>query len=113
MTNKQASFQPEDSFKLNYLQDARLSPDGTMVIYAESHVVINEDAEKESEREVQKSTLWLLHLAEGEVRQLTTGQHEDSSPRWSPDGKQIAFLSDRSMTPQIFMMPVDGGEPGL
>src|SRR5207253_1121130 len=40
----------------------------------------------------------------------TTAQARDASPQWSPDGRRIAFLSTRRGKPQIFLIPVDGGE---
>src|SRR5262249_28619822 len=46
----------------------------------------------------------------GDTRQLTTAQARDANPQWSPDGRQIAFLSTRRGKPQIFVIPVDGGE---
>jgi dipeptidyl aminopeptidase/acylaminoacyl peptidase len=48
-----------------------------------------------------------------EARQFTTGDQHDSSPRWSADGRQIAFLSDRGdkdKPAQIYLIPFNGGE---
>src|SRR5207253_9703146 len=42
--------------------------------------------------------------------QLTSGEKHDSAPRWSPDGRTLAFLSDRSGTTQIYLLPMSGGE---
>ena len=58
------------------------------------------------------SSLWTFHLEGGEARRFTFGQAEDKHARWSPDGKEIAFLSDRSSkgTFQIHRLPTDGGE---
>lgn len=93
---------PSDLFKLRFLLDAQLSPDGETVSFVVSHV----DAEKEEEY----ATIWLLSLETGESRQLTSGLAKDTNPQWSPDGKQIAFLSTRGEKPQIYLIPVDGGE---
>jgi Tol biopolymer transport system component len=46
----------------------------------------------------------------GEARQYTSGQTPDTSPRWSPDGTKIAFLSDRGAGKQIYVVPTTGGE---
>jgi dipeptidyl aminopeptidase/acylaminoacyl peptidase len=94
--------EPEDLFCLKFLQDAKLSPLGKTIAYTVSHV----DAEKEEEY----STIWLLSLKTGKSRQLTAGLARDTNPQWSPDGKQIAFLSTRWDKPQIYLIPVDGGE---
>src|SRR6185369_12365590 len=42
--------------------------------------------------------------------QLTNGTAVDPSPKWSPDGKRIAFKSNRNEKPQLYVIPVDGGE---
>ncbi|MCL0059042.1 S9 family peptidase [Dehalococcoidia bacterium] len=94
--------EPADLFRLKFLQDARLSPDSKTVAYVISHV----DAEKEEEY----AAIWLLSLEMCEARQLTAGLARDTNPQWSPDGKQIAFLSTRGDKPQIYLIPVDGGE---
>jgi dipeptidyl aminopeptidase/acylaminoacyl peptidase len=97
--------EPEDHFRFSFLQDAKLSPDGKSVVYAVSHTV---NVGKEDEKDA--AALYLLSLDTGQSRQLTSGEAVDSAPDWSPDGKQIAFLSTRSGKPQIFLIPVDGGE---
>jgi dipeptidyl aminopeptidase/acylaminoacyl peptidase len=55
------------------------------------------------------SCIWLVPL-DGTPRQLTRGPGLDQSPRWSPDGGELAFVSDRSGTPQVHVLPRDGGE---
>src|SRR5262249_33101184 len=47
----------------------------------------------------------------GQSRQLTAGTAFDSSPSWSSDGRAIAFRSTRSGTAQIYILPLDGGDP--
>jgi len=104
MTETLPTYQPDDQFKLKSLQSAALSPDGALVVYAVSHIEQAEDGEAEF------TTLWLRSPADGAARPLTTGRAKDSAPCWSPDGKQIAFLSDRGGKNQVYAMPVDGGE---
>jgi len=94
--------EPADLFRLKFVTGGQLSPDGKRVAYTISDV----DAEKEKEY----SAIWLMNLASGETHQFTGGTAVDAQPRWSPDGKQIAFLSTRSEKPQIYLIPVDGGE---
>ena len=96
------SIQPEDLFRFKFLQGARLSPDGRTAAYVVSQV----DPAKEEEH----AAIWLISLESGETRPLTSGLTHDGSPAWSPDGKQLAFISARSGKPQIYIIPVDGGE---
>lgn len=96
--------EPADLFRLKYVTSAQLSPDGKQVAYAESWV------DGETDKEAEHSAIWLLTLDSGETRQLTSGTARDGAPTWSPDGKQIAFLSTRGEKPQIYAIPVNGGE---
>ncbi|HEX3702433.1 MAG TPA: S9 family peptidase [Vicinamibacterales bacterium] len=57
--------------------------------------------------------IWLLDVAAGRLRQLTFSAKSDSSPRWAPDGRALAFLSTRDSThdaAQLFLLPMRGGE---
>ncbi|MBS1853033.1 MAG: S9 family peptidase [Acidobacteria bacterium] len=56
------------------------------------------------------SHIWVYGSATGELRQFTNSSKAESQPRWSPDGKRLAFLSNREEEQQIFLMPADGGE---
>jgi dipeptidyl aminopeptidase/acylaminoacyl peptidase len=101
MTDKR-NVEMADLFRLKFITEAQLSPDGNSVIYAVQTI----DGEKE---EVHQA-LWMMCLETGETHQFTSGKTSDSSPAWSPDGKQIAFLSARDGAPQIYVIPADGGE---
>jgi len=105
------TIQPDDLFRLRFLQEARLSPDGRAVVYGVSHVEKDQTNPGQAAAEdVEYMALWLLDVASGAERQLTAGTARDWSPRWSPDGKQVAFLSTRAGKPQVYVIPVDGGE---
>ncbi|MCE5207785.1 MAG: S9 family peptidase [Chloroflexi bacterium] len=96
------NFEPLDELRYAQIDSAKLSPDGTQVVYSVRQV----DLEKEKEF----THLWLLDLATGQTRQLTRGDHNNSAPSWSPDGETIAFLSTRSEKPQIFTISARCGE---
>ncbi len=57
------------------------------------------------------SEIWMIELATGELRQMTQGRHSDGDPQFSPDGKELCFVSDRDGASQLYVMPVRGGEP--
>ncbi len=94
--------QKTDLFNLRFLNGAALSPEGERVVYCVNK--IDAAADKEF------SALYLLDLASGARRQMTRGESVDRSPAWSPDGRSIAFLSDRSGLAQLYLLPADGGE---
>ncbi|MBI1257372.1 MAG: prolyl oligopeptidase family serine peptidase [Chloroflexi bacterium] len=98
----QRTVEPADLFRLKFSTGAQLSPDGTRAAYT----VYQVDGDKEKD----SSAIWLVTLATGETRQLTNGAAKDSLPVWSPDGTQIAFVSTRGDKPQIYLIPVAGGE---
>jgi dipeptidyl aminopeptidase/acylaminoacyl peptidase len=96
------TMQPDDLFEMQFLNGGKLSPDGIKVIYYVNHV--------DTEADKELSTIYLFNIATGETRPMTNGKAKDANPRWSPDGKSIAFISDRNDKPQLFILPVDGGE---
>jgi Tol biopolymer transport system component/imidazolonepropionase-like amidohydrolase len=55
--------------------------------------------------------LYLLPASGGEARALTVGMAFDSQPAFSPDGRSVAFISDRDGAENVWVMDVDGGEP--
>jgi dipeptidyl aminopeptidase/acylaminoacyl peptidase len=101
--NAKRGMQPDDILKVRWVSDARISPDGNRVAY----VVTTLDREK-------NESLSRIHLAEvktGESRPLTNGPKRDTSPRWSPDGGHLAFVSERGEEKaQVWVLPMDGGE---
>lgn len=93
----------EDLFQIQWVSDARLSPDGRTVAFTVTRL--------EKEADDYRSTIWTVPAAGGTPRQLTTGKGKDTTPRWSPDGTRLAFLSDRmGGKPQIYIIDVSGGE---
>jgi len=86
-----AGMVPEDIYKLISAGKPRVSPDGSAVVF----VVGGVDAEKNDYR----SRIWLTNTIgdEGDkARPFTSGGWKETTPRWSPDGKQIAFVEHPS-----------------
>ncbi|MGH2501415.1 MAG: TolB family protein, partial [Ktedonobacterales bacterium] len=93
----------EDYWTLRFLTDMRLSPDGQRIAYTVRSA--NQDA-----NEI-RSAIWLLDAQSGAARQITSGEKRDSSPRFSPDGRSLAFISDREDdTAQLYLLRLDGGD---
>jgi dipeptidyl aminopeptidase/acylaminoacyl peptidase len=92
----------EDVLGLKSVSDAQVSPDGKWVAYVVTAADLKENSND--------SDIWLVSTAGGESARLTTSKKNDSQPRWSPDGKRIAFVSAREEKPQIFLISPFGGE---
>ena len=88
--------------KIRNVSDPQISPDGETVVYVISEVDFKEG--------VYNSDLWKVSVQGGPAVKLTNGPRRDDTPRWSPDGKRIAFLSDRGGSVQVWVISPDGGE---
>src|SRR6266404_2044870 len=92
----------EDYIALKAVSDPQLSPDGKWVAYTVSTPSL------EDNRNV--SRVWVVEVATGKSRQLTGGPGSDRQPRWSPDGKTLAFISTRDSGAQVWVLPIGGGD---
>ncbi|MGZ3603285.1 MAG: TolB family protein, partial [Ktedonobacterales bacterium] len=94
---------PDDFWSLRFITDMRLSPDGRRIAYA---LESNDGAANE-----RHSAIWLLDTETSASTQFTSGTKRDNSPRWSPDGSHLAFVSNRDgKEGQVYVMPAHGGE---
>jgi dipeptidyl aminopeptidase/acylaminoacyl peptidase len=109
--------QPEDLYRFRIPTDPRLSPDGEMVAFTIQSAARGRDAYRHA--------IWLAPADGGAPpRQATLGVRHDTHPRFSPDGRTLAFLSDRRPVTeeepdaptdredgtQVHLLPLDGGE---
>jgi acylaminoacyl-peptidase len=111
---------PDDVYRLRVPTEPRLSPDGRLIVATVKTVGPSKDA--------YRSALWAVPAdGSGEARQLTLGARADHHPRFSPDGRTLAFISDRRIVVeeepelpkdakdredcrQVHLLPLDGGE---
>lgn len=93
----------DDLYRFILPASASLSPDGRQVAFCVKRV------DRRENRYV--SHLWLVPAKGGKPRQLTRGNVLDGSPAWSPDGRELAFVSDRGEVSNVWVLPLEGGEP--
>jgi dipeptidyl aminopeptidase/acylaminoacyl peptidase len=91
-----------DLYELRALSDPRLSPSGDEAVYVKTIMC--------EERNEYFSTLHSIRLQDKTTRQWTFGEQKISTPRWSPDSRKIAFVSNRSGVNQLYLIHRDGGE---
>ena len=113
------SFRPDDLYRFRIATDPRLSPDGSLAVFTVQTVGPSKDGYRHA--------LWAVATdGRGEARQLTIGARHDRDARFAPDGRTLAFLTDRRMHieeepaagdvkqredgQQVHLLPLDGGE---
>ena len=96
---------PEDVYALKGVSDPRLSPDGTTVAFVPWSI--------DGEANEYRGNIWLAPVDGSEPpRRFTTGERRDGEPRWSPDGRSLAFVSSRAEKEpgQLYVISLRGGE---
>src|SRR3984885_11406347 len=97
----------KDLFKFTWIADPQISPDGSTVAF--TRVTVNE---KENRYE---TALFAVPTSGAEAPRRLTAGIRDTTPRWAPDGKRLAFVraiekDGRAQPPQIYLLRTDGGE---
>ena len=111
---------PDDLYRLLFPLDPQLSPDGSRVAFTVKRTATGKEGYRQS--------IWMAPAdGSSDVRQVTIGARTDRLPRFSPDGRTLAFLSDRRLQveeepdrprsardrddcDQVYLLPLDGGE---
>ena len=100
MSAQKSHITAEDLYHFQLITDCQISPDGQHVVFCVQRV--------DKEEEKKYSNLWIVPTEEGEPRQFTYGDQVDGQPKWSPDGREIAFVSNRDGNWEIYGMNPDG-----
>jgi len=101
-TEQKKILSPENFLELGNVQDPQFSPDGQRVAF-----VVSEP--QKSEKRIRH--IWLYDKKSGVARQFTYSEKSETTPRWSPDGTKLAFLSNRGGDEQqIYVLSMAGGE---
>ncbi|MDQ6890801.1 MAG: hypothetical protein M3Z56_11065, partial [Bacteroidota bacterium] len=98
------SLVPADVYLLKRINEAQVSPDGKWVVYTVSMA--------DSVKDKTNVDIWMVSWDGKQNVQLTYSEDEESSPKWSPDGKYISFVSARNgdTVSQIWLLDTRGGE---
>jgi dipeptidyl aminopeptidase/acylaminoacyl peptidase len=104
---QQRAISDSDLFAFRWVANPQISPDGARVAY----VLVTVNAKHDG----YETAIWTVAIAvaaagsDAAPRRLTAGPH-DAAPRWSPDGKTLAFLRPKDGHPQIHLLSLMGGE---
>src|SRR5215213_1208944 len=107
MSSPKRPITPEDMADFVHLSDVQISPDGALVAFVAGDYFKVDSASA-------KRRVWVLPTDTGTPRSFTGGPRTDDTPRWSPDGLTLAFLSDRleDGRPQIYLLDSSSGVTG-
>jgi len=95
-------FTANDVFELERAVDPQISPDGSKIVYTRAGFDIMADGSR--------SALWMVNVDGTDHRSLASGPVSYSSPRWSPDGSKLAYVSSEDGRAQIYLRWMDTGQ---
>jgi len=95
-------FSAADVFELEYAADPQISLDGRTIIYVRRGANVLTDGTD--------SRLWALDVYSGQHRKLTLHERNESSPRWSPDAKRIAYVLSTDDGSEVYVRWIDTGQ---
>jgi dipeptidyl aminopeptidase/acylaminoacyl peptidase len=95
-------FRLADVFQLEWVSEPQVSPDGRQVVFVRNSYDIMKDRTRTS--------LWIVNADGSALRALTTGDADYDSPRWSPDGRRLLYVSNAGGSSQIWVRWMDTGQ---
>lgn len=91
-----------DIFDVEYVSDPQISPDGNSIVYVRNQFDVMTDK--------RYTNLWTIGFDGSDHRALTSGKNNNGNPRWSPDGRRLAYFSGEEGSQQIFIRWMDTGQ---
>ena len=82
----QSKFENLDVFELQYARDPQVSPSGDKILYVRTEMDIMKDGKS--------SSIWIMNIDGSNHKKLTSSLNNEFSPRWSPDGNMISYISN-------------------
>lgn len=101
-TGPSRTFTGEDLFDLAYAADPQISPDGKTIAYVRRQNDVMADRAL--------SSIWIINAQNGEQRPFAGSDGSAFSPRWSPDGSRLAYVSTEGGNAQLWVKWINGGE---
>ena len=95
-------FNPADVFDLEYASDPQISPDSKRIVYVRNFMDIMKDR--------RRSNLWIINYEGTDHRPLNTGNMNVHSPRWSPNGNRLLYVSSEEGSSQLYVRWMDAGQ---
>ena len=95
-------FEPMDVFGLEWASDPQISPDGSQVVYVRNFFDVMTDRAR--------TNLWLVSADGARHRPLTSGTRSNASPRWSPTGDRLVWISSQDGSAQLWVRWMDTGQ---
>ncbi len=93
----------DDLYRIQTVGSLELSPNGKTAAFTVATTDFRNGKRAQA--------IWIINADGSNLRQITAGESIDSSPFFSPDGKMLGFISNRSGSDQIYLIPLTGGEP--
>jgi Tol biopolymer transport system component len=100
-TAQDRRFTIDDLLKVRRVSDPQVSPKGDWVAFTITDMSVADNRGT--------TQIYLVPIGGGEMRQLTNDEHSSASPRWSPDGEKLAFISARDGNDEIWTIDVSNG----
>src|SRR5437879_9131077 len=102
LTAQQRAISDSDLFAFRWVASPQISPDGRQAAY----VLVTVNAKHDG----YETSLWLVNTEGASAPRRLTAGPRDGAPRWSPDGSTLAFLRAKDGRPQLYLLPLGGGE---